>query len=192
MALRKRGREPPGPVSLQPGSTRDEVVAWLEADVTTGGAGIPEDVVDKVKKKCPKPDVQRSVEGLCACNVRGSITCAASPTYGCWALSPQPTQHRRFATLGFVGLAQVSQAWLDRGEAVDGSTILEGSMESLMEVGFSRTVAQRIMSRVRQLAGPSTQVAVQGASPHEIACMLSCSVAPLLLHSTNQDAVAPL
>jgi hypothetical protein len=53
---------------------------------------------------------------------------------------------------------QLSQAWLDRDEGVDGSTILHGSVESLMEVGFSRTVAQRITTRVRQLGGPSTQV----------------------------------
>jgi hypothetical protein len=50
MAQRKRGREPPWEVSLTPSSSRDEIVAWLQADVNLGGAGIPEDVVEKVRK----------------------------------------------------------------------------------------------------------------------------------------------
>ena len=146
---KRKATEPPA--ILTASSQREEVESWLKAS-------IPLDLADQV---CRQPSLPPSLPSLSS--FEDASTCFRSlhrgrrPRLQAAAICrpPPASQHAAASIRGPCPSLQLIIEWNARGELFDGQTLLEADEQLLIDTGASRTVAKRILLKIREVGGAS-------------------------------------
>lgn len=147
---KRRAQGPAAPVQLTAQSSREEVEAWLLSEESK----LPSDIAKQVflglplpARTKPKSNPGRALAAShCANRVMNHSALPAHWLLPCRRPSSLTAWRRRRRRH-----VQLIAEWRSRGELFDGETLLGADEALLMETGASRTVAHKIVKRLKEV-----------------------------------------